>query len=224
MRRHLSLPFALCLAFACSAAGQSAAEHASQGPSSKNERVITVPVKNSHPLSQGEIAYFKAWRTCTAKAVAPHPDQATVLACRQAADLAAQFPPGEDFIGRHSVDDAAALALMNTGDRKSALIYANRAVDVARSDPSDYPDDSEAYGLRARLNAVNGDLVAADRDLTCTERLQRKFLALLVKNNPELTPRWRGFLSGELHFHAQILDRLGRTKEAQEKLDEAAKL
>jgi hypothetical protein len=78
--------------------------------------------------------------------------------------------------------------------------------------------------MRAKVEALSGDLAAADRDLTASELLQSKFLALLLKYNPALAPRYRIILSGELHFHAEVLEKLGRAKEAQEKLKEAAKL
>lgn len=223
MKRRCSLLLAtISLGLGPLARAQQAAPASLPAPPSK-QQVTTVKVK-SYPLSPPTIAYLKVWDMCSREVMAKQFGPETASSCRQAADLANGFPPGQDFLGRHAVDDYAAIASMNIGDLNSALIYANRGVEATKVDPTDDPDNATAYGIRAKVEDASGNLAGAARDMAAAEVLQRKFVDLLVKYNPALAPRERAVLAGELQFHADILRKLGRDKDAQAKLDEAAKL
>jgi TonB family protein len=184
---------------------------------------VTAPDPNPVPDQSIAQAYFKAFHDCLNAISAQPRDDAAAAACRQAADLAATFPPGQRFIERRSSDVYAASALSDSGDFNDALTYANRAVAVVQLGHDDNSGKNAAYFARANAEELLGDLRAADHDLTVAEKFERKGIAWAV-TSPFLEQNYRQVLKQQLGVHADILIRLGRSQEAQAKLDEAEKL
>jgi hypothetical protein len=78
--------------------------------------------------------------------------------------------------------------------------------------------------VRGVVEARQGDLNAADRDLTTAEEFGRKAIDWAKSVKFEHSEEYRHSLQQDLQIHAKILQSLGRADEAQRKLDEAAKL
>jgi hypothetical protein len=68
-----------------------------------------------------------------------------------------------------------------------------------------------------------GDLTAADRDFTTAEDFGRKAIAWAAQVHFEHGDSYKKSMERDLRFHAQVLKALGRSDEAQKKLEEAAK-
>jgi hypothetical protein len=69
-----------------------------------------------------------------------------------------------------------------------------------------------------------GDLAASDQDLTVAEDYERKGIVHMEIDSPEMAKNYRDVLARDLRFHAQVLQHLDRSDEAQKKLDEADQL
>jgi hypothetical protein len=113
---------------------------------------------------------------------------------------------------------------MNSGDLKTALVYAKKAVDVVKLEHDDNSGNNAAYGVRGFVEANLGDLPAADQDLTVAEDYERKGIVHMEIDSPGIAENYRRVLARDLRSHAQVLQGLNRPDEAQKKLDEAAKL
>ena len=201
---------------------------ASEAPEDAKTVTVVVQAENA-PVddAEKEVAqrYFAAWNDCTRGMLATKRDQNTVAACRKAADTATEFAPDRRFIEKRSSNVYAATALANTGDFVGALRYANRAVDVVKLGHDDNSGSNAAYSTRGTIEAMLNNWSAADADLTIAEEFERKAIAWAEKEkNSSLVQNYRHVLARDLRVHARVLEQLNRSKEAQAKLDEAAKL
>jgi TonB family protein len=147
----------------------------------------------------------------------------TVSECEQAATLAEKLPNDGSYVAKRSAFVYAAAAYGNIGDFKSALPWAEKAVEVVKLGQDDDSGSSAAYSTKGTIEGVLGDLSSADRDLTTAEDFSRKGIVWVEKEAPSLRPEYVRPFVHDLQFHAKILQAMGRSDEAQKKLDEAAK-
>jgi TonB family protein len=181
--------------------------------------------KDGPTPKEEEIAnrYFPLSDQCR-KAVSAKTDYpAAAAVCKQAAALAEQLTHEDSFVTRRSAFVWAAWACMYNGDLKSALSYAEKAVDVVKLGYDDSAGSTAAYGVKGIIEGNLGDLKSADRDLSLAEDFGRKGIVWIEKEAPSLREEYRRPLVQDLRFHAQVLQQLNRPEEAQKKLDEAAK-
>jgi TonB family protein len=149
-------------------------------------------------------------------------DVATVSSCRQAAELADQFPAEHNFVTKRSAFVYAATAYADVGDFQKALPWANKAVAVVDLGQDSNSGSEAAYSTRGEVEAFDGDLQAADRDLSKGEQFERKALDALGSDRGS-SPNTARTLIRDPRFHAQVLQKLNRNDEAKERLDEASK-
>jgi TonB family protein len=181
--------------------------------------------KDGPTPQEEEIAgrYFPLSDQCR-KAVSARTDYpAAAAVCKQAAETANEYPPDVRFIERRSAFVWAAWALLHSGDLKTALTYAEKAVDVVKLGHDDDAGSTAAYGVKGIIEGNLGDLKSADRDLSLAEDFGRKGIVWIEKEAPSLREEYRRPLVQDLRFHAHVLQQLNRIDEAQKKLDEAAK-
>jgi TonB family protein len=151
------------------------------------------------------------WETCTRGVIANATDMGTANACKEAAAIADEFPTDRRFTERRRAYVYAATVLGNLHDLKTALHYADKAVEVVKLGSGDNAGVEAAYSIRGEIRAFSGDMEGADRDLSFAEDTSRKW-------------QLSGALKRDLQFHAELLMRMNRPQEAQAKLAEAAKL
>ena len=151
------------------------------------------------------------WEVCTRGVIAYATDKGTADACRKAADIADEFPPNQRSQERRRVYVYAATAFGNVKDFQAGLHYAEKAVELVKLGYDNDSGNESAYSMRGQLRSLLGDLKGGDEDMSIAENFCRK---------GHLS--WN--LKRDLQFHAGLLNRMGRPKEAQEKLDEAEKL
>ncbi len=147
----------------------------------------------------------------------------TVTACKDAAEMAEKLPMDANYVARRSAFVYAATAYGDVGDLKNALPWAIKAVEVVKLGFDDASGNSAAYSTKGTIEGLLGDLVAADQDLTKAEDFSRKGIAWVEKEAPSLQPEYTRPFVRDLQFHAKVLQSLGRSVDAQKKLDEAAK-
>jgi hypothetical protein len=198
-----------------------------QVPPPPNSKTVTVAVDSSIPPPpdpHDPVAepFFKAWQDCTQGVLGHKRDAVTASACKQSADLAAQFHPNQRFIERRSADVYAATALANAGNYEEALPYANKAVEVVEAGHDDNSGCNAAYSTRGTLEAILGDFPAADADLTTSEDYERKAIESAAKDSPGIVQNYRSILARDLRTHAAVLAKLNHPAEAKAKLAEAA--
>jgi TonB family protein len=181
--------------------------------------------KDGPTPQEEEIAgrYFPLSDQCH-KAISAGTDlQASAKVCKAAADVASEFPEDRRFIEKRSGYVWAASALLYSGDLKTALTYAEKAVDIVKLGHDDNSGSNAAYGIRGMVEGNLGNLTAADQDLTVAEDFERKGIAWAEQVKFEHGDSYKRTLAQELRFHAQVLQGLHRSEDAQKKLDEAAK-
>ncbi|HUH63364.1 MAG TPA: energy transducer TonB [Terracidiphilus sp.] len=180
---------------------------------------------NAPTAKEEEIAqrYFPLSNKCR-QAVSARSDPANAAAvCKQAAETADEFGPDVRFIEKRSAFVWAAYALMSNRDLKTALFYAQKAVEVVKFGHDDNSGKNAAYGVKGMVEGNTGDFAASDRDLTIAEDFERKAIAWAEEEKFEHGDEYRRSLAQDLRFHAQVLQQLNRPTEAQQKLDEARK-
>jgi len=150
-------------------------------------------------------------------------NDATVTACRNAAELAEKLPMDANYIARRSAFVYAATAYGDTGNFKDALPWAAKAVETVKLGFDDDSGNNAAYSTKGTIEGYLGDFQAADKDLTSAEDFSRKGIAWVEKEAPSLRAEYLRSLVRDLKFHAKVLESMGRSDEAQKKLDEAAK-
>ncbi len=169
--------------------------------------------------------YFSAFDACrTALRDASNPD-ASAAACAHTGEIASTFSDQERFIERRSAYVYAAGALLRNKKSSEALDYANKAVAVIKQGHDDGSGSNAAYSIRAQAEASQGDLAAADADLTIAETFERKAIDGLKADAPQLVQHeYYPTLKNELLFHARILDAEQKPEAALAKRTEAEKL
>jgi TonB family protein len=167
--------------------------------------------------------YFPLADQCR-KAVSARTDfPATAAICKNAADTADEFPADRRFIEKRSAFVWATYALMYNKDLSTALVYAGKAVDIVKLGHDDNSGSNAAYGVRGIVEGNLGNLIAADQDLTIAEDFERKGIAWAEKEKFEHGDEYKRALVQDLRFHAQVLQALNRSDDAQKKFDEASK-
>jgi TonB family protein len=169
--------------------------------------------------------FFPLQRACM-KAVSTNIDPAQQAeTCKQAAGIAQTFSSQERFLERRSAFVYASTALLRNKQLKEALDYSNKAVSVVEQGHDDGAGSSAAYCVRGQANAQLGNLVEASDDLTKAEDFEQNAIVEVGGiTNDFVKHQYVPVLKGMLNFHAQILSALGKTKEAEAKVAEAAKL
>ena len=147
-----------------------------------------------------------------------------VSVCEQAAETAAEFAPDVRFIEKRFAYVRAADAFEMSGDLKTALVYAGKAVDVVKLGHDDDLGSNAAYGIKGIIEGKLGSLIDADQDLTIAEDFERKGIVWAEQVEFERSDSYKRVLAQDLQFHAQVLKGLNHPDEAQKKLDEAAKI
>jgi hypothetical protein len=127
------------------------------------------------------------------------------------------------FIERRSAFVYAATACANNRDLTSALVWAVKAVEVAKLGHDDDSGNNAVYSTKGTIEGMMGDLAASDQDLTLAEDYERKGIAHMEIDSPGIAKYYRGVIARDLRFHAQVLQGLNRPDDAQKKIDEAAK-
>jgi TonB family protein len=206
----------------------------SSGPLSKSSsaepasRVITVHVRAEGDPGPADdkisTEYYKFWEDCTKGVLAHANTDATVSACKSAADTATQFAADTRYIERRSSSVYAATALANVGKFKEGLTYANRAVEVVQLGHDDNAGSEAAYATKGTIEGYLGDFASADKDLDIAEGFERKAIASMEKDAPSVAAMNRRSLARDLKIHAEILKGMNRPADAQAKLDEVSKL
>jgi TonB family protein len=148
---------------------------------------------------------------------------ATTSVCKQAAETAAEFAPDVRFIEKREAFVSAAWAFLDSGDLRTALTYAAKAVDVVKLGHDDDSGQNAAYWVKGMVERSLGDLTAADQDMVSAEEFERKRILWADQVGLEPSDGYRRILREVLRFHSQVLQQLNRPEEAQKKLDEAAK-
>jgi len=167
--------------------------------------------------------YFPLSDQCR-KAVSAKTDYpAAAAVCKQAAETANEFAPDVRFIERRSAFVYAATASANNRDLTSALAWAVKAMEVAKLGHDDDSGNNAVYSTKGTVEGMMGNLAASDQDLTVAEDYERKGIAHMEIDSPEMAKYYASVLAQDLRSHAQVLKGLNRPDEAQEKLDEAAK-
>lgn len=193
-------------------------------PSDVPGKVITVEVKSEDAANGPDEGlnrrFDEADDACKKGILARQFDDATVSACRDAGTLAEKLPAEDNYVGKRSAFVYAATAYADVGDFKGALLWAEKAVAVVKLGHDDDSGSSAAYSTKGTVEALLGSLSEADQDLTAAEDFSRKGIA---RAQSDAAPAYvRPFLR-DLKTHANVLEALGRTEEAQKKLNEAAK-
>lgn len=174
---------------------------------------VTVEPPDNRDQPDQEIAnrFEPVWDTCSRGVIAHATSVETADACRKAAAIADEFSAGRRYIERRQSYVYAAIAFANVHDLKTALPYADKAVDVVRLGHDDSSGSEAAYSIRGQIRAFSGDMKGGDEDMSIAEDFARK-----QQNS--------GLLKRDLQFHADLLNRMNRQQEAQAKLEEASKL
>jgi TonB family protein len=168
--------------------------------------------------------YFKLDDQCH-KAVLSHSDPAAAESvCNQVANIATEFAPHARFIEKRSAYVYAATACANNRDLSQARKWADLALEVVKLGHDDNSGNNAVYSTLGFIEAMQGELAAADRDLTIAEDFGRKAIAWAKAENFEHGNSYIQSMIRDLRFHAQVLTAQGHSEQAQQKLDEAAKL
>ena len=167
--------------------------------------------------------YFQLEDQCR-KAVSAHTDApAAAQVCKQAADLASIFGPDVRFIEKRSAYVYAATAYGDAGDFKSALPWAKKAVEIVKLGHDGNSGSHAAYSTKGEVEAYSGDYSNAELDMTEAEGFLRKEIDAAGQPGTEKGSYIINQLVRSLQLHAKVLQAMGRSVEAQKKLDEAAK-
>lgn len=205
-----------------------------QGPPADTPSGPSAPVKTAtvHVLSENAATgpdnklndqFNETDSICKKDVLSRQFDDATVSACKDAAELAEKLPMDANYVARRSAFVYAATAYGDVGDFSNALPWANKAVEVVKLGFDDASGSNAAYSTKGSVEAYLGDFAAADQDLTVAEDFSRKGIAWMEKEAPSLRLEYVGPFVRDLRLHAKVLEALGRQDEAQKKLDEAAK-
>lgn len=147
---------------------------------------------------------------------------AAVKACKKAKTAAEKFSPGTHFNVRRTAYIYYATALILDNKAKEAIDPGQQAVAIVQQRNDNNSGASGAYAILAQAQALSGDLVSADQNLTVAEGFERK--ALDSSTEHEWKTQFTQTLKNLLNFHANVLNALGKKQDAQAKLGEAAKL
>jgi tetratricopeptide (TPR) repeat protein len=167
--------------------------------------------------------YFSLDGKCRQAVSARNDPAAAAAICKQAANIADEFAPDARFIERRSAYVWASYAFMSSGDLKAALEFANKAVNVVKLGHDDNSGSNATYGVKGMAEAKMGDLAAADRDLTVAEDFERKGIAWAEEVKFEHGDSYKRSLAQDLRIHAQVLQGLNRSDDANKMLAEAAR-
>lgn len=186
--------------------------HESSANGSYSVSIMLPPTDHrGEPDAETATRFDIPWETCTRGVIAHATDISTANACKEAATIAAEFPPDRRFVERRRAYVYAATAYGNIHDLQTALHYADKAVEVTKLGHDDDSGNEAAYSLRGQIRAFSGDMTGGDKDMSLAEDFCRR-------------GKLSGALKRDLQFHAELLKRMNRPQEAQAKLDEAAKL
>ena len=174
---------------------------------------VTFPPPDNNGQPDADIAnrFEPAWNACSSGVIAHTSTAAVAESCRKAATIAEDFPTDRRYLERREAFVYAATAFANVRDLRTALSYAEKGVDVARLGQDTASGEEAAYSIRGQLRAYSGDMKGGDEDMSLAEDLARKGSST-------------GILKRDLEFHAELLNRMNRPKEAQAKINEAARL
>jgi TonB family protein len=186
--------------------------HESTANGNYSGKVTVGPPDNRGQPDEGIANRFEpVWDTCSRGVIAHTTSVETADACRKVAAIADEFSADRRYIERRQSYVYAAIAFANVRDLKTALPYADKAVDVVRLGHDDSSGSEAAYSIRGQIRALSGDMTGGDEDMSIAENFARN-----QKNS--------GSLKRDLQFHADLLNRMNRQREAQGKLEEASKL
>jgi TonB family protein len=195
--------------------------------SSDSVKTVTVRVLSdnaaSGPDEELSNKFDDADDACKKGVLSKQFNDATVAACKNAAELAEKLPMDANYVARRSAFVYAATAYGDVGNFKDALPWAEKAVEVVKLGFDDASGSNAAYSTKGTIEGYLGDFSAADQDLTMAEDFSRKGIAWVEKEAPSLRVEYVRPFVRDLQFHAKVLQALGRPDEAQKKLDEAAK-
>ena len=181
--------------------------------------------KKAEPVANNERIvgeYAAASDECHKELSAGTDYKSAFVSCKKAAEIAEQFGPDRGYAEKRAAFVSAAWASMYGGFMKAAFTYAGKAVDVVKLGHDDDPGTNAAYGAKGIIEGKLGFLPDADQDLTIAEDSERKAIAAVGTDSPDVSATYKQALVQELQFHAQILQALNRADDAQKKLDEAA--
>jgi len=187
-------------------------------------KIKIIHVKRIGPDDKVADRFFAVRKQCDVEMGEKKRDEATAKTCKDAADIAEQLTPDGHYIDKRLAFITAATALFNAGDRKGALVYATKAVNVTRLGHDLDAGSSEAYATRGSIEFLAGDLAAADQDLTQSEGYGRKAIAWAQKEAPIDVESYRGMLGQELRVHSKVSSDMNHSAEAKNELEEASKL
>jgi TonB family protein len=174
---------------------------------------VTFPPPDNRGQPDEEIAdrFEPIWNTCSRGVIAHTSSTDVADACKRAAAIADEFPRDRRYIERREAYVYAAIAFANVRDLQAALTYGGKAVDVVKLGHDGNSGGEAAYSIRGQIRAYSGDMKGGDEDMSIAEDFGRK------GSSPAVLKR-------DLQFHADLLNRMNRQKEAQAKHDEAARL
>jgi TonB family protein len=206
---------------------QSDATESREARTGSPPKTLTVRVRGeesaSGPDEELNNKFDDALEACKKGIMSRQMNDAVASLCKNSAMLAEKLPTDWNYLPKRSAYDAAASAYSAIRDYKDALPWAEKAVEVVKLGHDHDFGSSEAYYVRGAVEAYLHDFPSAEYDLTIAEDFGRKAITRTVNEGPGLHAEHVRFLVGDLRFHAKVLQALGRTDEAQKKLDEAAK-
>jgi TonB family protein len=166
---------------------------------------------------------MSALNKCTSAIRAGKDSAAAVTICEEAAKTAETFCPDCRYVERRMAFVYAATAFSNAKDLRSASTWADKAVAVVKLGHDDASGSGSAYSTRGMIEAMEGNLPPADQDLAVAEDFGRIQLAMTSWQTSERRKEYAHSLAQDLRLHAKVLQAMNNPKEAQDKLDEAAK-
>lgn len=128
-----------------------------------------------------------------------------------------------NYVAKRSAFVYAATAYGDVGDFKSALPWADKAVEIVKLGHDDNSGSSAAYATKGSVEAYLGDFASADHDLAAAVEFSRKAVDSERQSQSEHGNYYERDLAKNLQLHAKVLQAMGRADEAQKELDEAAK-
>jgi len=148
---------------------------------------------------------------------------AAVLACKQAQEmaLAAGDTTNSDQLSLMDAHETYGHALLDAGQLREAFAEENAAIEIAKKCLTNVDQE---YGMpfywKAMVEAALHQPDATFADMNIAEDSQRR----AIQNLPDMKPMYSHYLAIMLKRHAEWLDQMGRSEEANKLRAEAASL
>ena len=136
----------------------------------------------------------------------------TVAPCMKTAEIANEFAPNMRFFERINANTKAAWVLENTQKSQDALLYADRAVDIAQQGRIDDSGCASAYQVRAEIRFDLRDLKGAEEDFSTAINYNRKALKLAQLQKSATISNLESGQKSLQERHSRVLAQMGKPK------------